>query len=131
MDGPFMLHAAANGKSLLAALNGTAGVQSARAGGWGSRCPTSNAPTHGAALLADLARTRARGYGLPDRKAELDVTAVVVRGTDGAAVGALSVVGPTLRPLATRIDELTGALSETGRRLATVRPARARQEKVP
>lgn len=130
MDGPLVLHATANGKAFLASLDDAAALHLARTGGLGSRRPTPNTLTDDAALLADLARVRARGYGLAEQEAELGVTAVAVavRGADGAAVGTVSIAGPSLRLPRPRIDELVRALTETARGLATVWPVRARQK---
>ena len=129
MDGALVLHATANGKAFLATLDDAAALRLARDGGLGSRRPTPRTLTDGAALLADLARVRACGYGVAEQEAELGVTAVAVaiRGAGGAAVGTVSVAGPSLRLPKARIGELVAALDETARGLAAVWPAGARQ----
>jgi len=130
MDGPLVLHVTANGKAFLATLDDAAALRLARDGGLGSRRPTAHTLADGAALLDDLAKVRARGYGMAEQEAELGVTAVAVaiHGADGSAVGTVSVAGPSLRLPAKRIRELVTALNETAGALAAVWPTRVRQK---
>jgi DNA-binding IclR family transcriptional regulator len=130
MDGALVLHATANGKAFLATLDDAAALRLARDGGLGSRRPTPHTLADDAALLADLARVRARGYGVADQEAELGVTAVAVaiRGADGPALGTVSVAGPSLRLPARRIGDLVVALNETAGALAAVWPTRVREK---
>jgi IclR family transcriptional regulator, acetate operon repressor len=125
-----VLHATANGKAFLATLDDAAALRLARDGGLGSRRPTAHTLADGAALLDDLAKVRARGYGMAEQEAELGVTAVAVaiHGADGSAVGTVSVAGPSLRLPAKRIRELVTALNETTGALAAVWPTRVRQK---
>jgi DNA-binding IclR family transcriptional regulator len=130
MDGAPVLHATANGKAFLATLDDPAALRLARDGGLGSRRPTPHTLADDAALLADLAKVRARGYAQADQEAELGVTAVAVaiRCTDGPAVGTVSVAGPSLRLPARRIGQLVAALHETASALAAVWPTRIREQ---
>jgi DNA-binding IclR family transcriptional regulator len=130
MDGKLVLHATANGKAFLATLSDAAALRLARSEAPGLHRLTPHTLTAEAALLADLARVRERGFGLAEQEAELGVTAVAVaiRGADGAAVGTVSVAGPSLRLPAARIGELVAALHDTAGGLAAAWPARARQQ---
>jgi DNA-binding IclR family transcriptional regulator len=131
MDGTLVLHATANGKAFLATLDDAAALLLARWGGFGSVRPTPQTLRDEAALLADLARVRMRGYGLAEQEAELGVTAVAVAilGADGVALGSVSVAGPSLRLPPARIPELASALRETAAVLASIWPTRAIQGK--
>jgi DNA-binding IclR family transcriptional regulator len=127
MDGALVLHATANGKAFLATLDDTAALALARRGGFGSVHPTPHTLRDEAALLADLAGVRRRGYGLAREEAELGVTAVAVaiRGTNGAALGTVSVAGPSMRLPADGLSELAAALREAASVLASIWPTRA------
>jgi DNA-binding IclR family transcriptional regulator len=132
MDGTLVLHATANGKAFLATLDDAAALALARRGGFGSVRPTPRTIREDAALLADLALVRARGYGLAEEEAELGVTAVAVAitapegtGPGGAALGSVSVAGPSMRLPPARVPELAAALREAASVLASVWPARA------
>ena len=131
MNGVLVLHATANGKAFLATLPDAEALRLARRGGFGSVRPTPQTLREDAALLADLARVRMRGYGLAEQEAELGVTAVAVAiaGADGAALGTVSVAGPSLRLPPARIPELAAALRETASVLASIWPTRAIQGK--
>ena len=131
MDGTLVLHATANGKAFLATLDDEAALKLARRAGLGTIRPTPQTLRDEAALLADLARVRMRGYGLAEQEAELGVTAVAVAitGSDGAALGSVSVAGPSLRMPPARVPELAGALRETATVLASIWPTRAIQGK--
>jgi len=134
MDGPLLLHATANGKAFLATLDDAAALRLAHDGGLGSRRPTPHTLADDAALLADLAKIRARGYAVADQEAELGVTAVAVAVPGaggpplGRAVGTVSVAGPSLRLPARRIGDLVNALNETAAALAAVWPTRVRDK---
>jgi len=131
MNGVLVLHATANGKAFLATLPDAEALRLARRGGFGSVRPTPQTLREEAALLADLARVRMRGYGLAEQEAELGVTAVAVAitGADDAALGTVSVAGPSLRLPPARIPELAAALRDTASVLATIWPTRAIQGK--
>lgn len=131
MDGTLVLHATANGKAFLATLDDAAALKLARRGGFGAVRATPRTLRDDTALLADLARVRARGYGLAEEEAELGVTAIAVAiaGADGAALGSVSVAGPSLRLPPARVPALAAALQEAAVVLASVWPTRAIQGK--
>ena len=101
-NGPLVLHTTANGKAWLATMDDAAATRLARRGGLG-RADASGGPRalrDVAALRAELAATRARGYGLAVEEAERGVKAiaVVVRAHgDGEVMGTLSIAGPLVR----------------------------------
>jgi DNA-binding IclR family transcriptional regulator len=132
MDGPLVLHATANGKAYLASFDDKAALALARANGFGRSQPTARTLRDEAALRADLARVRKRGYGLAEQEAELGVTALAmaVRGVDGTVRGTVSVAGPTLRLPATRYPALAALVAETAAELASVWPTTPIQRKV-
>jgi DNA-binding IclR family transcriptional regulator len=127
MDGPLVLHATANGKAFLATLDDDAALKLARRSGLGAVAPTPQTLRQDRVLLADLAGVRSRGYGLAEQEAELGVTAVAVAivGANGAALGSVSVAGPSLRLPPTRIPELAAALRDTATVLKSIWPTRA------
>lgn len=131
MDGPLVLHATANGKAYLACFDDKTALALARANGFGARRPTARTLHGDAALRADLARVRKRGYGLAEQEAELGVTAlaVAVRGADGIVRGTVSVAGPSLRLPAARYPELAATVAETAAELARVWPASVAQRR--
>jgi IclR family acetate operon transcriptional repressor len=131
MNGTLVLHATANGKAFLATLDDSAALLLARRGGFGAVRPTPQTMRDEAALLADLARVRMRGYGLAEQEAELGVNAVAVAilGPAVVALGSVSVAGPSLRLPPARIPELASALRETAAVLASIWPTRAIQGK--
>jgi DNA-binding IclR family transcriptional regulator len=67
-----------------------------------------------AALDAELARARTRGYATATDELELGLSAMAapVRGADGAVVAALSISAPTIRLGADRVLELVPVLLE-------------------
>jgi DNA-binding IclR family transcriptional regulator len=127
MDGTLVLHATANGKAFLATLDDAAALALARRGGFGAVRPTPRTMQEDAALLADLALVRARGYGLAEEEAELGVTAVAVAiaGPEGTALGSVSVAGPSMRLPPARVPDLAAALREAASVLASIWPTRA------
>jgi DNA-binding IclR family transcriptional regulator len=105
INGPLVLHTTANGKAWLATMDDAAALRLARQGGLG-RADAPGAPwgpralRDAAGLRAELAATRARGYGLAVEEAERGVKAiaVVVRAHhDNAVVGTMSIAGPLVR----------------------------------
>jgi DNA-binding IclR family transcriptional regulator len=122
MATPVRLFATANGKAFLATLNDAAALALARKDGLGQIQPTARSHTGEAALLADIQRVRARGYGLAEEEAELGVFAIAVAipGPAGAR-GTLSIGGPSPR-LAHRIPELAAELQATAAILAGIWP---------
>lgn len=125
MDGPVVLHATANGKAWLAAMPDDQALDLARRGGLGQAMPTARTMTEETALLADLARVRARGYAVAEQEAELGVTAVAVALPD-RRMGTVSVAGPSARLAKERFDALAAALTSAAAGLAMVWPAHAR-----
>jgi DNA-binding IclR family transcriptional regulator len=121
MDGPLVLHATANGKAFLACLPDEEAVRRARLGGLGTRRPTPRTLVDGAALLADLARVRARGYALAEEEAELGVTAVAVAVRNGGTGHASP---PPLAGLGREADQGWGEGASQSRHLveATLAP---------
>lgn len=128
-SGGVPLHATASGKAWLASLTPEQAVQHVlREGGF------ERAERFGPrvvrtvdALLADLALTRARGYGLAVEEAEPGVTAigVAIRGTAaGAGAGTVSVAGPSVRMTPGRIDELAPLVVACAGELAALWPLR-------
>ena len=71
---------------------------------------------------------RARGYATSVDELELGLAALAapVLDTDGAAIAALSISGPTTRLTAERIDELAPLLKRRGRRRLLTTTARCR-----
>jgi DNA-binding IclR family transcriptional regulator len=124
MDGPLVLHATANGKAYLSTFDDETALRLARAAGFGRVQPTPNTLRDEAALLADLAHVRARGYALAEQEAEPGVTAVAVpiRAAGGTVLGTASVAGPSMRLPPGRYPALAAALAETARALAAVWP---------
>ena len=100
------LHCAANGKVFLAfgAVPVPARLEAL----------TPNTLTDPAALEADLARARTRGYTTATDELELGLAALAapVRGAGGAVVAALSISAPTIRLDADRMQELAPVLLE-------------------
>jgi DNA-binding IclR family transcriptional regulator len=123
-DGPVVPHATANGKALLAYLPEARALDLARRGGLGQPGPTPRTIATEAALLADLAATRERGYALANEEAEPGVTAVAVcvRLADGTPVSTMSIAGPTLRMAAATLPVLAKALADTANSLAVLWP---------
>ena len=79
------------------------------------------------ALLRDLRTTARRGYGLALNEAEPGVTAIaaaVRSGRDGAAVGTVSIAGPTARVPERRIRELAPLVRQCASELSNLWPLR-------
>jgi DNA-binding IclR family transcriptional regulator len=77
------------------------------------------------ALLDELALTSRRGYGLAVNEAEPGVTAVAaaIRPSSGqAAVGTLSIAGPSARVTEKKFDELAALVSDYATKMATLWP---------
>ncbi|MGH7040860.1 MAG: IclR family transcriptional regulator [Acetobacteraceae bacterium] len=120
MDGPLVLHATANGKAYLAALEPELALRLATRGGLGRVCLTPHTLSAPHALQAELVLVRRRGYAITEQEAELGVTAVAVAIVAGGQdpVGTISVAGPSLRLPPARIPVLAAALAETAAALA-------------
>lgn len=127
--GTVPLYATATGKAWLATLEPNEAVQHvARHGGF------SAADRYGPnvirsieALLKELRTTARRGYGVAVNEAEPGVTALAAAirsGTDGAAVGTVSIAGPTARITESRIRELAPLVTRCASDLSRSWPVR-------
>ena len=81
-----------------------------------------------AALCADLAQTRQRGYAIASEELELGLTAVgaPLFNYDGEVIAAISLAGPKVRLTAERIPQLGQLVSEAAQRISILqgwRPA--------
>jgi IclR family transcriptional regulator, acetate operon repressor len=78
--------------------------------------------TSEAALRADLAGVRARGYAVTDEELEpgLIAAAAPVRGYDGAVIAALSVSAPTTRITRDRVPAIAGHCAQEAAGLSAV-----------
>ena len=117
------MHASGIGKALLAEFGEP---QFARVVAAGLEQFTGRTLTTEAALLADLATTRRRGFALDDEEKNegMRCVAAPVFDATGAAVAGLSISGPTARVTVDRIgplgDEVRRAASDLSRRLGAV-----------
>lgn len=127
MGGDVVLHATANGKAHLATMPDAQALRLARQGGLGHRRPTPRSIATAAALKAELAATRARGYGIALEEAEPGITsiAVSIRQPGQPGIGTVSVGGPTFRIAPARHDALATALHAAATALATIAPKAA------
>lgn len=111
--------ATANGKCWLASLDPDRAVRLALDAGLGSERPTPNTLATVPALLAELERTRARGWGLADEEAEAGVAAVAVPvRRDGAVVATMSVAAPIVRMGPARVEHLAELLENAAGQMA-------------
>jgi IclR family acetate operon transcriptional repressor len=127
--GTVPLHATASGKAWLATLPADdAARRVLRSGGF--EHPDRYGPNvirSIEALLRDLRTTARRGYGLALNEAEPGVTAVaaaVRSGPGGAAVGTVSIAGPTVRVTEARARELARAVMQCASELSSLWPVR-------
>ena len=127
--GTVPLYATASGKAWLATLTREEAVRNVmRNGGF------EHADRHGPnairsieALLRDLRTTARRGYGLALNEAEPGVTAIaaaVRSGRDGAAVGTVSIAGPSARVPERRIREWAPRVMQCASELSSLWPLR-------
>jgi IclR family transcriptional regulator, acetate operon repressor len=117
------LHCSALGKVLLA--NGAvqpSGQLSGQLPGGGLERRTDKTITSDAALRAELATVRARGYAVTDEELEPGLIAVAapIRGYDGAVVAALSVSAPTTRMSRDSVATVAGYCIEEAAGLSAV-----------
>lgn len=131
-SGGVPLHATASGKAWLATLTPEQAVQHVlREGGFERAERFGPKVVHTVdALLAELALTRSRGYGLAVEEAEPGVTAIgaAIRGArPGPAAGTVSVAGPSVRMTPGRIDELAPIVIACAEELAALWPLRLKQ----
>ena len=124
-------YATANGKAWLATLDEANALRIAKADGLGqkkARAATGPKVLLSAeALLRDLTEVRRRGYGLAIEEADPGVNAIAVairRHPFGAALGTLSVAGPSVRLQAATMDGLAKFLRAAVIELAAVWPGR-------
>lgn len=129
--GPVPLFATASGKAWLATLSTDQAAQYvALDGGF------EHADRYGPnvirtieALLRDLRTTARRGYGLALNEAEPGVTAIgaaIRSGPEGAAVGTVSIAGPTVRVNEARVRELAPLVVRCATELSALWPLRAK-----
>jgi IclR family transcriptional regulator, acetate operon repressor len=125
MSGHIPLGATANGKAWLSTLPLEVAVRILE-GNEPSDTPLGpNAIMDRGALLAELDRTRSRGWGLSVEEAEAGIVAIaapIVLPQREAAIGAVSVAGPTLRITPDRYGDLARLISEAARDLAALWP---------
>ena len=124
------LYATATGKAWLATLPIEQALKNALPNGF------SDADNHGPnvvrsvdALMRELEATRRRGFGLAMNEAEPGVTAVAAAirpASDGAALGTVSVAGPSARMTETRVRELAPLVVRSASELAGLWPLRMR-----
>lgn len=111
--------ATANGKCWLASLDPDRAVRLALDAGLGTERPTPNTLTMVPALLAELERTRARGWGLANEEAEVGVAAVAVPVWRGdAVVATMSVAAPIVRMDPARIEQVASLLKDAAGQMA-------------
>ena len=124
------LYATASGKAWLATLKSDGAVQKVvRGGGF------KDADRYGPnvirsveSLLREVKRTAQRGYGIASSEAEPGVHAIAaaICSADGAALGTVSVAGPSVRMTDARIQELAPLVRQCAAELASLWPLRAR-----
>jgi IclR family transcriptional regulator, acetate operon repressor len=124
------LHITAVGKTWLAALDPDAAVREVRAqGAFGAKGLGPKAIRAVPELLAELAKTRRRGYALAIDEVAVGTAAVAVpmvsTGTPRQFLGALAVVGPTARLPRSKLTELVPALEAAASTIVDLWPIRA------
>jgi DNA-binding IclR family transcriptional regulator len=129
--GTVPLFATATGKSWLATLEPAEAEQRVRRNGGFEHADRYGPNVIRAmdALLRDLRITARRGYGLASNEAEPGVTAVAAAvrpGPDGAAVGTVSIAGPTVRMTERRVRELAPQVVQCASELSRLWPLRPR-----
>ena len=129
--GTVPLYATASGKAWLATLGSEEAVAYVlRNGGFDHADRYGpNAIRSIEALLRDLRTAARRGYGLALNEAEPGVTAIaaaVRSGPDGAAVGTVSIAGPTVRVPESRVREWAPLVQRCASELSSVWPLRPR-----
>ena len=129
--GTVPLYATASGKSWLATLVTEQAVKNVvKQGGF------ADADLYGPnvvrsieALLRQLRLTAQRGYGVAFNEAEPGVTAVAAAirsGPDGVAVGTVSIAGPSVRMIESRVQEVAPLVIQCAAELSTLWPLRPR-----
>ncbi|MFJ4131496.1 IclR family transcriptional regulator [Pseudomonas cyclaminis] len=129
MDKPINVYATANGKAWLASMTDESAIEHSLRSGLGKddaevgRGP--KAINSIERLLAELALTRKRGYGLVVEEAEAGVWAIAVPVklySSGIVVGTMSIAGPVLRMQPERYEALHALLADAASKLGTVWP---------
>ncbi|MDX6752086.1 IclR family transcriptional regulator [Geminicoccaceae bacterium 1502E] len=126
MGAGVQLHATATGKVWLASLPVETALRVVLEKGFGS--PAEHGPnviTSAELLLAELAMTRQRGYGIAFEEAEPGVAAVAVAlrpQPGGPVAGTVSVAGPVARMPRERLDALVGPLRAAAAELEAIWP---------
>ncbi|MEO8755307.1 MAG: IclR family transcriptional regulator [Casimicrobiaceae bacterium] len=117
MGAAIVSYATANGKAWLATLPDAEAVAIARADGLGRRKKQAAIGPHAlrtaAALVAELAATRKRGYAIADEEAERGVTALAIAipsPAGGTVLGTASIAGPVVRVTRERYPIIVAAL---------------------
>lgn len=128
LSDPVRPHATANGKAWLATLPEARALAIAREGGLGTLCPTPRTLATEVALLAELARTRRRGYAVAEEEAERGVVAIAVA-IGVPVLGTISVAGPMLRLPRARHAALAATLTQAALELAAAWPRLLPQHK--
>jgi IclR family acetate operon transcriptional repressor len=123
------LYATASGKAWLATLKSDTAVQKIVKSG-----SFKDANKYGPnvlrsieALLREVKKTAQRGYGIASSEAEPGVTAIaaaICSVVDGAALGTVSVAGPSVRMTEARIQELAPLVRQCASELANLWPLR-------
>ncbi|AIS18055.1 IclR family transcriptional regulator [Pseudomonas rhizosphaerae] len=129
MDRPINLYATANGKAWLASMPDELAIELALQSGLGKSDAHSGqgpkAISSIESLLADLAVTRQRGYGLVVEEAEAGVWAIAVAVKlvpTGPVVGTMSIAGPVMRMQPERHEALHALLKDAANKLGTIWP---------
>jgi DNA-binding IclR family transcriptional regulator len=125
------LHATASGKAWLATLPTDQALQNVMKNGGLKQADHygPNVVRSIEALLRELKATARRGYGLAFNEAEFGVTAVaaVIRSGDrGAALGTVSIAGPSARMTEKRVHELAPLVLQSASELSDLWPLRDR-----
>lgn len=128
MSGRIPLHATANGKAWLSTLPIADALRILdQEGGLGEPMPLGPQTLRDRdAMIEELRRTQARGWGLAVEEAEAGITAIaapMILPRDGAAaIGAVSVAGPLLRITPARYEELARQVMSAAADLAALWP---------
>jgi DNA-binding IclR family transcriptional regulator len=125
------LYATASGKAFLATVPPNAAIQYVMEQGGFDDADLygPNVLRSTQALVREIKATAKRGYGLAMNEAEPGVTALAaaIRAPgDGAALGTVSVAGPSLRMTDKRVRELAPLVVQSAAELAGIWPLRAR-----
>jgi DNA-binding IclR family transcriptional regulator len=125
------LYATASGKAWLSTLPSDRAVQVVLKNGGFDRAndygPNVIRSVEG--LMRGVEATRERGYGIANSEAEPGVTALAAAirsGPDGAAVGTVSIAGPSVRMTEQRVRELAPSVIAAASELSSLWPLRQR-----